>query len=265
MFRKMVLVWAAMAVVLALNVSLQADTVSYTETFQNTFSATNSFMGSASPNPTWSVYNQTTGAVDARDDAAVATAGTLTLTNGWFTAATVSASGLLGAGHTAFDVSAAPLTVSGIMSANSPGQASDAGNCAAGLVVGDLYIVAWSNLSGLERVYSGSTQGSKLDEHWLGPVGPMGVPYPVTATIAEQDSTHYLLTYGFGTEAPHTLSVLKTDAGNLDQVGIYFEALSGGTTFVTSFSVSQVPEPGTITLVVSGLIGLLAYAWRRRK
>jgi sugar lactone lactonase YvrE len=29
--------------------------------------------------------------------------------------------------------------------------------------------------------------------------------------------------------------------------------------------VGQVPEPGTLTLMVAGLIGLLAYAWRKRK
>ena len=28
---------------------------------------------------------------------------------------------------------------------------------------------------------------------------------------------------------------------------------------------SPVPEPGTLTLLAAGLIGLLAYAWRKRK
>ena len=29
--------------------------------------------------------------------------------------------------------------------------------------------------------------------------------------------------------------------------------------------VGTVPEPGTIVLLITGLIGLLAYAWRKRK
>ena len=28
---------------------------------------------------------------------------------------------------------------------------------------------------------------------------------------------------------------------------------------------SAIPEPGTLTLLATGLIGLLAYAWRKRR
>ena len=31
------------------------------------------------------------------------------------------------------------------------------------------------------------------------------------------------------------------------------------------FKIESIPEPGTITLLAIGLLGLLAYAWRRRK
>lgn len=35
--------------------------------------------------------------------------------------------------------------------------------------------------------------------------------------------------------------------------------------YVDNFSVGTIPEPSTITLLVTGLFGLLAYAWRKRK
>ena len=36
-------------------------------------------------------------------------------------------------------------------------------------------------------------------------------------------------------------------------------------TFGVMFSVTSVPEPGTLAILGSGLVGLLAYAWRKRK
>jgi hypothetical protein len=34
---------------------------------------------------------------------------------------------------------------------------------------------------------------------------------------------------------------------------------------VDNFTLSEVPEPGTMALLATGLIGLLAYAWRKRR
>lgn len=39
----------------------------------------------------------------------------------------------------------------------------------------------------------------------------------------------------------------------------------GAETNLQGIMFSSVPEPGTLTLVATGLVGLLAYAWRRRK
>jgi len=36
-------------------------------------------------------------------------------------------------------------------------------------------------------------------------------------------------------------------------------------TDATGGTFAVVPEPGTISIVLSGLIGLVAYAWRKRK
>jgi hypothetical protein len=49
-------------------------------------------------------------------------------------------------------------------------------------------------------------------------------------------------------------------------VSIDHEVLGGGQVLlVDNVSVSAVPEPGTLALAVAGVLGLLAYAWRKRK
>ena len=47
---------------------------------------------------------------------------------------------------------------------------------------------------------------------------------------------------------------------------ITFSGMTGYTTAgIFALSGAPVPEPGTISLLSAGVIGLLAYAWRRRK
>ncbi|NLF09848.1 MAG: PEP-CTERM sorting domain-containing protein [Pirellulaceae bacterium] len=52
--------------------------------------------------------------------------------------------------------------------------------------------------------------------------------------------------------------------GRIDEAAIYDLALSGER-IAAHYAAATIPEPGTIALLASGLIGLLAYAWRRRK
>ena len=40
---------------------------------------------------------------------------------------------------------------------------------------------------------------------------------------------------------------------------------NGSTIWLDNFSLSQVPEPSTMALAAAGLLGLLAYAWRKQK
>jgi hypothetical protein len=51
--------------------------------------------------------------------------------------------------------------------------------------------------------------------------------------------------------------------GALDEVRIF--TFAAGTFNVADTAITSVPEPGTLALLTAGLVGLLAYAWRKRK
>lgn len=54
--------------------------------------------------------------------------------------------------------------------------------------------------------------------------------------------------------------------GTLDEVAIFNTALTTNQVLsIYTNGISTIPEPNTIVLLVSGMIGLLAYAWRKRK
>jgi len=72
---------------------------------------------------------------------------------------------------------------------------------------------------------------------------------------------------------PATPTLLKTECGDMSLNGLSIaEYFSSGNINIdeirlgTSYSsVTPIPEPGTIALLVTGIISLVAYAWRKRK
>lgn len=71
--------------------------------------------------------------------------------------------------------------------------------------------------------------------------------------IAENQMAHLVVTKG--------TTEITFGGGPSDKIGYTY---GSGTTEVTCFSVS-IPEPSTLALLACGLLGLLAYAWRKRK
>ena len=92
----------------------------------------------------------------------------------------------------------------------------------------------------------------------------------IKAPIRTSDGLNTSALYGFDntllatlyvTHATPSLSGLTLFNG----VGGYALPLGGGAMASIPTQVVVVPEPSTIALLCSGLFGLLAYAWRKRK
>jgi hypothetical protein len=60
------------------------------------------------------------------------------------------------------------------------------------------------------------------------------------------------------------LALTQDGSGKYDFSGIALR-VGGVGTGISQFSLSGVPEPSTMALLATGLIGLLAYAWRKRR
>ena len=54
-----------------------------------------------------------------------------------------------------------------------------------------------------------------------------------------------------------------TDLGFV--INNYHHSFDPAPVYASGAGFSPVPEPGTLTLLAAGLIGLIAYAWRKRK
>lgn len=68
-------------------------------------------------------------------------------------------------------------------------------------------------------------------------------------------------TYSFQSGATLNHVILGMNGGN---GGGELDAFRLGTTWTDATGVATVPEPGTVALLLTGVMGLLAYAWRKR-
>ncbi|MCD4727634.1 MAG: PEP-CTERM sorting domain-containing protein [Pirellulales bacterium] len=64
--------------------------------------------------------------------------------------------------------------------------------------------------------------------------------------------------YSFTSAAPYANNFITLE-------GETYVNFTGNTSFWDNLTITQIPEPGTLALLTAGLVGLLCYAWRKRK
>lgn len=232
-----------------------ASSISYTEDFATSGSASNEG-DSLSNYPGWTYYEYNG---NLATTSATAGGGVLQMNAAEGSGAFALLSAQQIAGQSAFDVSVNPLTVSGQVAGG-----GEAGSYSVGLVVGNIITVfhpGWPG--GANRVQSPLAQTIFLNNTDMGFLPEQGVNnfHTITMTLSEDAAhTSYVLQYSVDAFV-NQLSILKTAVGDLNRVG--FNQGSSGTGYFTNLSVSQIPEPCTMVLLLAGVLGLLAYAWRR--
>jgi hypothetical protein len=203
--------------------------------------------------------------------------------------AEVTALQVTGGAASTFDVSVKPLVASVLVTAY---NGDSNGNYAVGLYVGSgrdgatFFPAYTANAGGGAGQIRPLGNVSMFNNQDMGFVPANGTTYKLTYTITADPahSDQYLgdfsvasadgstVYYDYGTAHGGTLwSILKTDIGSLDRVSLGAQTFWGTTfgqyaTFANLTVTGTVtPEPGTIIMLLSGLLGLLAYAWRKRK
>jgi len=122
----------------------------------------------------------------------------------------------------------------------------------------ETFTVTYSNMNGFNSgVTAGITQG-KCVLYYLSDVGAM-----VALGFVQTDrDTAYADTYW----SPVTLTVDATAAAVGKTLGVQFRATNGWT-FVDDVSLTYqtVPEPGSLAVLIAGVLGLGTCGWRRKR
>lgn len=87
-----------------------------------------------------------------------------------------------------------------------------------------------------------------------------------------RSGTYYTFSYQLGTNSDWNTLGTITDSYGVSSVGLYSKTWTAGSTPANisnatfdSMSFTVVPEPSSLATLATGLFGLLAYAWRKRK
>jgi hypothetical protein len=99
--------------------------------------------------------------------------------------------------------------------------------------------------------------GGEGVEYWLYKSGAAGSAFLKHGFVTNGGSTGGTITQSDISVAAGDMLYLRVGPGTLDSHG---HDLTG-----VAFAVTQVPEPSTAMLISAGLLGLLCYAWRKRK
>jgi hypothetical protein len=79
------------------------------------------------------------------------------------------------------------------------------------------------------------------------------------------DLTIVLTNYGKSGQVWSQGCMDSDPAGTVDINDLTIVLTNYGNTYTAALGIKAVPEPGTLALIVAGLAGLLAYAWRKRR
>ncbi len=128
--------------------------------------------------------------------------------------------------------------------------------------------------AGLEVTFSGLNDSNtySLVGYGAGPQSSVGQPWTLVTGTSPSPTTQTFPTLNNST------TVAEWDSIQSSGGVIMFSIIDQGSTSGTAGSISRLnflsltetvgtttPEPSTLVLTVCGLLGLLAYAWRRRK
>jgi len=128
-------------------------------------------------------------------------------------------------------------------------------------------------------IMSGGSSPGKVTYGWGGYYGPdltLGNWYEIKAVMTFATAGGLVdLSYRDATAGATAFTSVATGiAAGIPLVSGQYQATgfslrmfnnSNGTAYQDNFSVSQIPEPSTLALLAAGLVGLLCYAWRKRR
>jgi hypothetical protein len=131
-------------------------------------------------------------------------------------------------------------------------------------------------------VASGDSSGGIYPGYWFVGNADPGSPYnmsanqyyvPTATTFADPTNFQFDLYMWYGTETSYAAAAAAGEkvahsgwfAAGPMAVGLGFPTWSTFKYMPSMVLAVQTPEPSTIVLVTTGLMGLLAYAWRKRK